>query len=304
MLHQSRRGIKTVFIATFLSLSAQTASADVLTSLRPVGLIAAAIADGVTDTQILLPDGASPHDYALKPSDLKKIRSADLVIWVGPELETFLQKPLAAVPAQKQIVISELEQVRPFLLKNNEDDDHDDDEHHHHGVYNMHLWLSPDIARQTAQVVYNKLLESYPDKKSALDVNLRKFNGQLTETEKNITQQLAPVKNKGYFVFHDAYGYFEKRFDLSPSGHFTINPEISPGAQTLSNIKLKLAEQDALCVFAEPQFRPAVITAVAKGTNAKMGVLDPLGSAIAVGRDGYTEFLSRLSTQYASCLEK
>lgn len=304
MLHQSRRGIKTVFIATFLSLSAQTASADVLTSLRPVGLIAAAIADGVTDTQILLPDGASPHDYALKPSDLKKIRSADLVIWVGPELETFLQKPLAAVPAQKQIVISELEQVRPFLLKNNEDDDHDDDGHHHHGVYNMHLWLSPDIARQTAQVVYNKLLESYPDKKSALDVNLRKFNGQLTETEKNITQQLAPVKNKGYFVFHDAYGYFEKRFDLSPSGHFTINPEISPGAQTLSNIKLKLAEQDALCVFAEPQFRPAVITAVAKGTNAKMGVLDPLGSGIAVGRDGYIEFLSRLSTQYASCLEK
>ncbi|HCM61585.1 MAG TPA: zinc ABC transporter substrate-binding protein ZnuA [Morganella sp. (in: Bacteria)] len=304
MLHQSRRGIKTVFIATFLSLSAQTASADVLTSLRPVGLIAAAIADGVTDTQILLPDGASPHDYALKPSDLKKIRSADLVIWVGPELETFLQKPLAVVPAQKQIVISELEQVRPFLLKNNEDDDHDDDGHHHHGVYNMHLWLSPDIARQTALVVYNKLLESYPDKKSALDVNLRKFNGQLTETEKNITQQLAPVKNKGYFVFHDAYGYFEKRFDLSPSGHFTINPEISPGAQTLSNIKLKLAEQDTLCVFAEPQFRPAVITAVAKGTNAKMGVLDPLGSGIAVDRNGYTEFLSRLSTQYASCLEQ
>ncbi|EKT0591604.1 zinc ABC transporter substrate-binding protein ZnuA [Morganella morganii] len=304
MQHQSRHGIKTAFIATFLSLTAQTASADVLTSVRPVGLIAAAVADGVTDTQILLPDGASPHDYALKPSDLKKIRSADLVVWVGPELETFLQKPLSAVPEQKQIVISELESVKPFLLKNDEDDDHDEDGHHHHGEYNMHLWMSPDIARQTAQAVYNKLLVSYPDKKSVLDVNLRKFNGQLTETEKNIAQQLAPVKTHGYFVFHDAYGYFEKRFDLSPSGHFTVNPEIQPGAQTLNNIKLKLAEQNALCVFAEPQFRPAVIKAVAKGTNAKMGVLDPLGSGIAVDRDGYTNFLSRLSAQYASCLEK
>lgn len=76
------------------------------------------------------------------------------------------------------------------------------------------------------------------------------------------------------------------------------------GAQTLNNIKLKLAEQNALCVFAEPQFRPAVIKAVAKGTNAKMGVLDPLGSGIAVDRDGYTNFLSRLSAQYASCLEQ
>ncbi|TFQ17892.1 zinc ABC transporter substrate-binding protein ZnuA [Escherichia coli] len=304
MQHQSRHGIKTAFIATFLSLAAQTASADVLTSVRPVGLIAAAVADGVTDTQILLPDGASPHDYALKPSDLKKIRSADLVVWVGPELETFLQKPLSAVPEQKQIVISEHESVKPFLLKNDEDDDHDEDGHHHHGEYNMHLWMSPDIARQTAQAVYNKLLVSYPDKKSVLDVNLRKFNGQLTETEKNIAQQLAPVKTHGYFVFHDAYGYFEKRFDLSPSGHFTVNPEIQPGAQTLNNIKLKLAEQNALCVFAEPQFRPAVIKAVAKGTNAKMGVLDPLGSGIAVDRDGYTNFLSRLSAQYASCLEQ
>lgn len=303
MSHPSRHGIKTAFIATFLSLAAQTASADVLTSVRPVGLITAAIADGVTDTQILLPDGASPHDYALKPSDLKKIWSADLVVWVGPELETFLQKPLSAVPEQKQVVISELESVRPLLLKNDEDDAHDEDGHHHHGEYNMHLWMSPDIARQTAQAVYNKLLVSYPDKKSVLDVNLRKFNGQLTETEKNIAQQLAPVKTHGYFVFHDAYGYFEKRFDLSPSGHFTVNPEIQPGAQTLNNIRLKLAEQNALCVFAEPQFRPAVIKAVAKGTNAKMGVLDPLGSGIAVDRDGYTNFLSRLSAQYASCLE-
>lgn len=303
MSHPSRHGIKTAFIATFLSLAAQTASADVLTSVRPVGLITAAIADGVTDTQILLPDGASPHDYALKPSDLKKIRSADLIVWVGSELETFLQKPLSAVPEQKQVVISELESVRPLLLKNDEDDAHDEDGHHHHGEYNMHLWMSPDIARQTAQAVYNKLLVSYPDKKSVLDVNLRKFNGQLTETEKNIAQQLAPVKTHGYFVFHDAYGYFEKRFDLSPSGHFTVNPEIQPGAQTLNNIRLKLAEQNALCVFAEPQFRPAVIKAVAKGTNAKMGVLDPLGSGIAVDRDGYTNFLSRLSAQYASCLE-
>ncbi|GAA3878475.1 zinc ABC transporter substrate-binding protein ZnuA [Gibbsiella dentisursi] len=300
---------------------AGSASAAVLTSIRPLGFIASAIADGVTETEVMLPDGASPHDFALRPSDIQRLRAADLVIWVGPDMEAFLTKAVAPLPANRQLAISELAAVKPLLMKGDDDDDHDHhhdhgeaadnhtehdhdhDDGHHHGAYNLHVWLSPEIAKLTAIAIHDRLLELMPQNKDKLDANLRQFENLLTQTDKNVVKMLTPVQGKGYFVFHDAYGYFEKHYGLSPLGHFTVNPEIQPGAQRLHQIRTQLVEQKAVCVFAEPQFRPAVINAVAKGTAARSGTLDPLGMGIALGKDSYGNFLSALSNQYVSCLK-
>ncbi|EOI1370745.1 zinc ABC transporter substrate-binding protein ZnuA [Serratia sp. Lou2A] len=290
-----------------------SASAAVVTSIRPLGFIASAIADGVTPTEVLLPDGASPHDFALRPSDIQRLRSADLVLWVGPDMEAFLNKALVPISATRKLAISELPAVKPLLMKGEDDDDHDhageahnhaDDDHgHHHGEYNMHVWLSPEIAKVTAIAIHDRLLELMPQNKDKLDANLRQFENLLTQTDKNVGNMLTPVQGKGYFVFHDAYGYFEKHYGLSPLGHFTVNPEIQPGAQRLHQIRTQLVEQKAVCVFAEPQFRPAVINAVAKGTKVRSGTLDPLGIGIALGKDSYGKFLNQLSNQYVSCLK-
>ncbi|HGO4161302.1 TPA: zinc ABC transporter substrate-binding protein ZnuA [Serratia marcescens] len=290
-----------------------SASAAVVTSIRPLGFIASAIADGVTPTEVLLPDGASPHDFALRPSDIQRLRSADLVLWVGPDMEAFLNKALVPISATRKLAVSELPAVKPLLMKGEEDDDHDhageahnhaDDDHgHHHCEYNMHVWLSPEIAKVTAIAIHDRLLELMPQNKDKLDANLRQFENLLTQTDKNVGNMLTPVQGKGYFVFHDAYGYFEKHYGLSPLGHFTVNPEIQPGAQRLHQIRTQLVEQKAVCVFAEPQFRPAVINAVAKGTKVRSGTLDPLGTGIALGKDSYGKFLAQLSNQYVSCLK-
>ncbi|HEJ7112629.1 zinc ABC transporter substrate-binding protein ZnuA [Serratia marcescens] len=290
-----------------------SASAAVVTSIRPLGFIASAIADGVTPTEVLLPDGASPHDFALRPSDIQRLRSADLVLWVGPDMEAFLNKALVPISATRKLAVSELPAVKPLLMKGEDDDDHDhageahnhaDDDHgHHHGEYNMHVWLSPEIAKVTAIAIHDRLLELMPQNKDKLDANLRQFENLLTQTDKNVGNMLTPVQGKGYFVFHDAYGYFEKHYGLSPLGHFTVNPEIQPGAQRLHQIRTQLVEQKAVCVFAEPQFRPAVINAVAKGTKVRSGTLDPLGTGIALGKDSYGKFLAQLSNQYVSCLK-
>ncbi|WEE07231.1 zinc ABC transporter substrate-binding protein ZnuA [Serratia marcescens] len=290
-----------------------SASAAVVTSIRPLGFIASAIADGVTPTEVLLPDGASPHDFALRPSDIQRLRSADLVLWVGPDMEAFLTKALVPISATRKLAISELPAVKPLLMKGEEDDDHehageahnhsDDDHGHHHGEYNMHVWLSPEIAKVTAIAIHDRLLELMPQNKDKLDANLRQFENLLTQTDKNVGNMLTPVQGKGYFVFHDAYGYFEKHYGLSPLGHFTVNPEIQPGAQRLHQIRTQLVEQKAVCVFAEPQFRPAVINAVAKGTKVRSGTLDPLGTGIALEKDSYGKFLTQLSNQYVSCLK-
>ncbi|WP_261640437.1 zinc ABC transporter substrate-binding protein ZnuA [Erwinia mallotivora] len=289
------------------------AQAAVVASVKPLGFIAAAIADGVTPVEVLLPDGASEHDYSLRPSDLKRLRGADLVVWVGPEMEAFMPKAVAQLPAQKSLQLAALPTVKPLLLRGGDDDEHGQEEggegtaeaahHHHHGEYNMHLWMSPDIARQSAVAIHEKLLELMPQSRDKLDANLRHFEAELASADTHIGTQLAPVKGKGYFVFHDAYTYFEKHFGLTPTGHFTVNPEIQPGAQRLHQIRTQLVEQKAVCVFAEPQFRPAVIDAVARGTKVRSGTLDPLGTNITVSQDSYVKFLSQLSSQYASCLK-
>ncbi|MEA9392975.1 zinc ABC transporter substrate-binding protein ZnuA [Acerihabitans sp. TG2] len=282
------------------------AHASIVASIRPLGFIAAAIGDGVVSTDVLLPDGASPHDYALRPSDIQRIGSADLVVWVGPELEAFLAKSVGALPPEKNLTLSTVAEIQPLLIKG--DDDHDASDHqddgHHHGQYSMHIWLSPAIAAQIALAIHDRLVVLMPDKKSQLDANLLFFTASLTKNDKKIATMLAPVSGKGYFVFHDAYGYFEKTFGLSPLGHFTVNPEIQPGAKALHKIRTQLVEQKAVCVFAEPQFRPAVINAVAKGTKVHMGTLDPLGNGVTLGRDSYFTFLLQLTNQYLSCLEK
>ncbi len=315
MMAQKNKWLQRTLLASAFVMAGplSSASAAVVTTIRPLGFIASAIADGVTPTEVLLPDGASPHDFALRPSDIQRLRSADLVLWVGPDMEAFLTKALVPISATRKLAISELPAVKPLLMKGEDDDDHDhageahnhaDDDHgHHHGEYNMHVWLSPEVAKVTAIAIHDRLLELMPQNKDKLDANLRQFENLLTQTDKNVGNMLTPVQGKGYFVFHDAYGYFEKHYGLSPLGHFTVNPEIQPGAQRLHQIRTQLVEQKAVCVFAEPQFRPAVINAVAKGTTVRSGTLDPLGIGIALGKDSYGKFLTQLSSQYVSCLK-
>lgn len=312
MLHNKKGAIFALSAFSVTASLTLPAQANVVASLKPVGFIAAAIADGVTPVDVLLPDGASEHDYSLRPSDAKRLKNEDLVVWVGPEMEAFMAKSAAELPAQKNLAMVNIDGVKPLLISGGEDEDEHtaekseeqdaDAHHHHHGEFNMHLWLSPEIARKTAVAIHGKLLELMPQDKAKLDANLQQFEVALADTDKRVSAQLAPVRNKGYFVFHDAYTYFEKQYGLSPTGHFTVNPEIQPGAQRLHQIRTQLVEQKAVCVFAEPQFRPAVIDAVARGTQVRKGTLDPLGTDISLAKDSYVKFLSQLSSQYESCL--
>ncbi len=308
------------------------AHAAVVTSIKPLGFIAAAIAEGVTPVEVILPDGASEHDYALRPSDLRRIKNADLLVWVGPQMEAFLPKASELLAADRNLVLQNLPSVSTLLVTGDDDDDHDNTHENYqdvkhaadnpavhgemsekqmnassissHAKYNMHLWMSPVIAKLAAQAIHDRLSQLLPGKKELLDKNLVSFDRHLAESDAQITEQLATVKNKGFFVFHDAYTYFEQHYGLHALGHFTVNPELQPGAKKLDQIKSQLIANKAVCVFAEPQFRPTVIQTVASGTNVHIGTLDPLGMNIAVSKDSYATFLKQLATQYSDCLKK
>ncbi|UDG79722.1 zinc ABC transporter substrate-binding protein ZnuA [Candidatus Steffania adelgidicola] len=301
------------FIIVLGIISSVDGHATLVASIRPLGFIAAAIvANGVMPVEVVLPDGASPHHYTLRPTDALQLKKLDLLIWVGPQLETFLSGSVSSLPSKRYITLSNLPSIMPFLQKTSEvfhkDDRQDADgsgeKDQHYSRSNMHVWLSPAIVRLAGEAIHDRLAELMPEKKKQLDDNLRIFNRLLTKNDKNITKILEPVLAKEYYVFHDAFGYFEEYYGLTPSGYFTINPEIQPGAQALYKIRTQLLKKKEICIFAEPQFRPSIINAVIRGTAVHIGTLDPLGMGIALDKDSYARFLLQLSHQYVSCLEK
>lgn len=318
--------LKMSVISTALFSLPMMANADVLASVKPLGFIASAVANGVTDTQILVPTGASPHDYSLKLSDIQKVKSADLVLWVGEDVDSFLEKPISQIDRQKVITIADLAEVKPLLTQAHHEHFHEEGEHdhkhdhkhehksgheHHHehenheGLStNWHVWYSPAISQIVAQKVADKLILQFPAKKALIEKNLADFNRTLAEQSDKIKVQLAPFKEKGFFVFHDAYGYFNDAYGLKQTGYFTINPLVAPGAKTLAHIKEEIAEHRVNCLFAEPQFTPKVIESLAKGTAVNVGRLDPIGDEVALGANSYASFLQATADSYAQCLSK
>ena len=332
---------RTALAAAILSFSA-AASASIVTSVKPLGFIASSIADGVTDTEVLVPAGASPHDYNLKPSDVQKLKKAEILLWIGEDVDAFLEKSVNDLDYKRVLTIADFAEIGPLLGKSaHHHHDHGDHEHghdhnhsheghnhsheghdhqHNHAEHdhnamleqaeaekletNWHLWYSPEISKIVAQRLAKKLIKQYPDKKALIEKNLETFNRSLEEQNVKIKGQLAPFKDKGFYVFHDAYGYFNDAYGLKQIGAFTINPLVAPGAKTLATIKEEIEEHKVNCLFAEPQFTPKVIETLAKGTQVNVGKLDPMGDSVKLGANSYAAYLQFTADSYAQCLAK
>ena len=288
------------YILATLLLAPSVASANtILTSFKPIQMIVTELTQGVSEPDVLMNSNASPHDYALKPSDVKKVHGADMVVWFGPDLEAFLTK---VIESNDNVI--EIGKIPGINLREFGHDEHDHDAHdgHHHGSHDPHFWLGIDQVAVAAKYISDKLIETDPDNSMAYQENLDSFLIALEEKKQSIREQLAPVKDKGYYVFHDAYGYYEEEFGLNNLGHFTVSPERKPGAKSLIAIKKTIVRENVQCVFSEPQFTPAVIDSVTRGSNAKQGQLDPIGSTVEVKSGSYFDFLQQLTDSYASCL--
>tara|TARA_Y100001960_G_scaffold34068_1_gene30681 strand:- start:875 stop:1756 length:882 start_codon:yes stop_codon:yes gene_type:complete len=290
---------RAIILAATAMLTLPAHAVTVLTSIKPIQMIATELTEGVTKPDVLLQNNASPHDYALRPSDVKKVAAADLVIWYGHDLESFLEK--VVTDKGNTLTISEIPDLSLRKFGSEHAHDHDG---HHHGTHDPHFWLGIETVQQVANAIAHKLAEIDPEHAATYAENLNKFEVQLKATDAEIKQQLTPVKEKGYFVFHDAYGYFEERYDLNQMGHFTVSPDRKPGAKTLIHIRKTLGTGDVACVFSEPQFTPAVIESVMRGSDVKTGILDPLGSEIEVKSGSYFEFLQGMSNSFSQCLSE
>ena len=299
--------LKTIGCTLSLLLSSQFVAANtptVLTTIKPLQLISQAITEGVTESDVLLPPGASPHNHSLRPSDARKLHSADVIFWVGPSMESFLTRTLPSAKNTKVVAMMDSETIKLRKTKNDDEHQHDHDHHHDHdhGEFDPHLWLSTDNGRAMAKIMTDTLVALDKENADRYNVNLKKFLKSLDDADERNKKKLTGFETKPFFVFHDAYGYLQDQYNLNIGGHFTLNPEQQPGARHLTNLRDTLKSTGKTCIFREPQFQPAYIDRITEGLDVKVGVLDPLGEDIQAGPEGFARFINRLVDNIQECM--
>ena len=314
------------------------AEIKVVASIKPIHSLASYLMDGVGKPDLIVDGYASPHGFALKPSHAKMIQNADIIFWVGEDIESFLEKPLKSIAKKaEKIELMEIRGINKLKFRErnifeghddhghkeddhddhakkedgHDDHDHDKDEHkedghddhghegHAHGEFDPHIWLDPLNAKKILKEMAKHLIENDQANESIYKENLKKANKDLDKLVKQVKSEL----NKDFksIVFHDAYQYFEKRFKVNVLGAFTVNTDVLPGAEQLSEIREIIEHEKVTCVFSEPQFNPDIINAVAKDTNIKTGVLDPLGATLNPGKDLYFDLISNMAKSFKGC---
>ncbi|WP_026331800.1 zinc ABC transporter substrate-binding protein ZnuA [Pseudomonas mandelii] len=294
------------FVASFLLIGSAQAEVKVLTSIKPLQLIAAAVQEGVAIPEVLLPPGASPHNYALRPSDVRKVQSVDLVYWIGPDMEGFLPRVLKG-RTLPSVAVQDLPglKLRRFAEDSHshaeEADEHDHD--HRPGSLDAHLWLSPINARVIASKMAADLSAADPANAARYQSNLKAFDERLDALDLRLKARLAGIANKPYFVFHEAFDYFEDAYGLKHAGVFSVAAEVQPGAQHVAAMRTRLQEVGKTCVFSEPPLRPRLAETLVAGLPVKLAELDALGGYTPATAQGYEQVLEKLGNDLAGCLE-
>jgi len=342
------------------------AEVKVVTSIKPLHSLASYLMDGVGKPDLIVDGYASPHGFSMKPSHAKMLQNADLIFWVGEDLESFLEKPLSSIAKKaEKIELMEIKGLNVLKFrernifdehdhddhddhgkkkddhddhdhddhgkKEDDHDDHDHDDHgkkeehddhddhddhgkkeehddhddhdghegHAHGEYDPHIWLDPMNAKVILNEMVEHLIENDPKNEAKYKSNLDKA---LKDVDKLTIDVMTELSNSvSSIVFHDAYQYFEKRFNVNILGAFTVNTDVMPGAEQLAEIREIIEHDKVACVFSEPQFNPDIIKAVAKDMNIKTGVVDPLGATLDPGKDLYFNLIRNMSASFKGC---
>ncbi|OQW93905.1 MAG: hypothetical protein BWK79_08695 [Beggiatoa sp. IS2] len=310
-----------LLIWNLLILPTAYAEPKVLVTLKPVHALVSGVMAGVGQPHLLLTGQESPHTYTLRPSQMGLLEKVDLLIWLGPTVEKFLEKPLTVL-SDSVTILNLLQSSDLTLLKVRtggtwEQHDHENtktahdstelskDKSHLHpevGQIDGHIWLSPDNAQVIVQIVAKTLSQMDSAHATIYTANANRLIERLKQLAQNLRKQLIPIKDQPYLVFHDGYQYFEKYYGLNAVGAIAISPELPLSPKRLSEIRQRIQQLKVVCVFTEPQFSPPVLATVVEGMAIQQGTLDPLGATLPPGTESYFTLLQTLATHLTECL--
>ena len=289
----------------------------VAADIAPVHSLVARVMEGIGTPDLIVQPGASPHEYALRPSEAAALQEADLVFWISEDLTPWLEEAIETVATQAKVteLINADGTVRLafredalFEAHDHEQDDHEGEEHaddhanHDHGDHDAHAWLSPKNAATWLNVIAGQLSAADPENAGVYFANAATARAEIEALNAEVSALLEPVRGGRFIVFHDAYQYFEADFDFPASGAISISDATDPGPARIAVIQTRIAEEGIDCVLAEPQFNPGLVATVLDGVSAGTAVIDPLGSDLEPGPALYTQMIRNLASTLANCL--
>jgi len=322
--------------------SAMAAPPEVSVDIAPVHSLVAQVMGDLGEPNLIVSNGASPHEYALRPSQAGDLQNAGIVFFVSPELTPWLVDAVDNLATNAKVIeLIEVEGTATLPFRegalfeaHDHDDDHDEhheghedheehhdgheehredteahhDEDHHddhghdHDGVDPHAWLSPSNAAVWIDAIAAELTAADPENAVAYRANAAVAKSGLDALNTDITATLAPVHGKGFIVFHDAYQYFETAFDIPATGSITVSDSTDPSPARIRDIQTRVAENNVTCVLSEPQFAPGLVQAVMQGSAATTGVIDPLGAHVTPGPDHYGQMMRDMAASLAACL--
>jgi len=339
----SRKLYTQTALGFILGSTAVAEAPSVAVDIAPVHSLVASVMDGVGAPNLIIPQGASPHEYSLRPSEAQSLQDADIVFWIGEDLTPWLEKSIDTL-SQNAEITTLLDQSETKLLKfresalfeahdhdkahddhedhddhdhdkahdDHEDhdehdhdkahDDHDDHEGHNHGTHDPHAWLSIDNAQSWLNVIAAKLSAVDPENAGVYYGNAASAIAELDAVEKEINATLDPVRGNSFVVFHDAYQYFENSFEFFAAGAISLSDASDPSAARIAEVQGRIKNEGIDCILSEPQYNANMVATVLSGTDAKTGVIDPLGSSLEPGPNLYTELVYDMAETLVGCL--
>ena len=321
-----------IFFLSFKLFASETTG--IITTIQPITSLVSAVIGNTGKTISLIPTEISPHEYKLKPSDIKKLQNGNIIFYVSDHLETSITKVFENLPKNiKSINLMEDAGIKHLAIRDNEawerhdhrhghgdhhdhdkkakeHDDHEDEKHakkhddhnNHEKEDDVHIWLSPDNAVKIIKKVNKELSLYFPENAVTYNKNTNQMIKKINELEVELKNELSGIKDKPYIVFHDAYQYCETSFDLNAAGSVALDGDIASSPKQISLIKDKIVKYKASCVFQEPQFDSKLVKIVAEGTNSQIGTLDPLGFNIKSGENFYLQLLKNMAKSLKDCL--
>lgn len=294
-----------VFVGSF---SAPTlASPTVVASIKPAAMLVSAVVGDHLEVKTLLPENVSPHDYALRFSDIRLLKQAGFIVWIGPELEGMLVKALDTIPLTHQLSLAQVEGMAWPDPHGGHEHTHDHADHGDHDslgsqklYQDPHLWLDPSNAVQAVEAIAVALTRQYPEHKAVFADNASEFSRRLMALDRTTAESLAAVKERGFVVVHDGYRHFVDHYGLNQLSAIQLSSGNSRGARHYGEI-VALGEQVA-CVFTEPQLNNKGAIQLAEKLGAKRGILDPMGGDIDLGKDSYLAFFQGFADDVIDCL--
>ncbi|MDY6991361.1 MAG: zinc ABC transporter substrate-binding protein [Pseudomonadota bacterium] len=278
-----------------------TAQATVIVTLKPIHALVSGVMADLGQPQLLLSGSETPHTFSLRPSQVKQLHQAELIVWVGPHLEHFLKKVLTTL--NDKVTVLTLIEVEALTRLTRRAGGIWAQASTTESALDPHIWLNPQNAQIIVKAIAQSLSQVDPQHQHHYQHNSAQLLHQLEQLDQALQQQLKAVQDRPFLVFHDAYQYFEKHYQLNALGALQVSSEQKPGAQRLYQLRQMIQQSAISCVFKEPQFNNTLAQTVVEDSAARIATLDPLGIELEAGSQAYFELLKNLARSLTQCLK-